>query len=1156
MISTTPPEPGQLVEVRQRHYVVTEVAASALPPDPLGNGHGPQHLVSLSAVEDDALGEELRVVWELEPGARVHERALLPRPDAFDPPARLDAFLDAVRWGAIASADVRHVQAPFRSGIQIEDYQLDPVVRAVAMPRVSLLVADDVGLGKTIEAGLVALELILRHRARRILVVCPASLQIQWRDQMRDKFGLEFRIVDSALLHALRRARGIHANPWTHFPRLITSVDFLKRERPLRLFRDVLPAEGEPAYPRRFDLLIVDEAHNVAPAGSGRYATDSQRTRAVRALVPHFEHKLFLSATPHNGYPESFSALLELLDNQRFARTVRPDPRQLATVMVRRLKSDPEIARDWAGRLRFPPRVLEPLEVAYTDAERRIHAALQRYSTLRQADADDPSERYASEFVLKLLKKRLFSSPEAFAVTLARHRESLAGARRRPAAARPTLGILRRQLEEVEEDYAEDAAYEESTAEAVELATRLFRPPSREEQALLDEMQAWARTAVARPDSKARRLIRWLHETLQPGGRWNDERVIVFTEYRATQRWLQGLLAGERLSGGDRLLTLYGGMDAQERERIKAAFQASPTEAPVRILLATDAASEGIDLQNYCARLIHYEIPWNPNRLEQRNGRIDRHGQRAERVLVYHFVGQGYREHLRGEAVAPDQLESDLEFLARAAEKVEQIREDLGKVGPVIAAQVEEAMLGRRARLDTAAAERAAAPARQMLRFERQLRQRIAELRDRLADTRRELRLAPENVQAVVEVGLELAGQPPLREARVAGLWPDPTGRRHACPVFHLPALKGSWAPCAEGLADPYSGAVRPIVFDHALAEGRDDVVLVHLNHRLVQMCLRLLRAEVWAPTGPRRLARVTARLVPDAALDTPAVVAHARLVVLGGDGQRLHEEIVEAGGTLRGGRFDRRLNEGQLAAALGAALDEEAPAAVQASLAALWPRVEGPLQTALEARLRERARSQERQLAERADREAAEDADFAILQSNFHEPWARAYSSQLETRLNYSPTDCFDTFPFPDASARERDQLSRLGAEYHTHRAETTRRRSLGLTKVYNLFHQPDCRDADIARLRELHVEMDRAVAAAYGWTDLDLGHGFHETKQGVRFTISEAARREVLDRLLRLNHERYAEEVRQGLHEPKNAKAGRRRGAAGAQLALPTGG
>jgi hypothetical protein len=176
---STPPEQGQLVDVRQRRYVVTDMVRSALPLDALRpTDHGGQHLVSLSSVEEDAFGEELQVIWELEPGATVNEQVALPPPTGFDAPERLEAFLDAVRWGAASTADVRNIQAPFRSGIDIEDYQLDPVVRAIQMPRVNLLIADDVGLGKTIEAGMTLLELIIRHRARRVLVVCPAALQV------------------------------------------------------------------------------------------------------------------------------------------------------------------------------------------------------------------------------------------------------------------------------------------------------------------------------------------------------------------------------------------------------------------------------------------------------------------------------------------------------------------------------------------------------------------------------------------------------------------------------------------------------------------------------------------------------------------------------------------------------------------------------------------------------------------------------------------------------------------------------------------------------------------------------------------------------------------------------------------------------------------
>lgn len=223
------PAPGQLARVRGRMWVVGDVLADS---QASLDGRPVQHLVSLVSVEDDATGEELEVVWEIEPGTRVIERAELPEiaSDRLDDPVELDAFLDAVRWGAVTSADQRALQAPFRSGIVIEDYQLEPLVRALRAPRTTLLVADDVGLGKTIEAGLVVQELMLRHRARTALVVCPASLQVQWRDEMREKFGLEFRIVDRQLLGELRRSRGVGANPFAHFPRLIVSIDWLKGE--------------------------------------------------------------------------------------------------------------------------------------------------------------------------------------------------------------------------------------------------------------------------------------------------------------------------------------------------------------------------------------------------------------------------------------------------------------------------------------------------------------------------------------------------------------------------------------------------------------------------------------------------------------------------------------------------------------------------------------------------------------------------------------------------------------------------------------------------------------------------------------------------------------------------------------------------------------
>lgn len=985
-----PPEPSQIVSLRNRSYVVQDVRSCG-PGSPAGSPPSktaPWHHVTLSSVEDDGHGEELEVVWELEAGATVKERSTLPAPTGFDVPSTLDAFLDAVRWGTISQADDKALQAPFRSGIEIEEYQLDPVARALSMPRVNLLIADDVGLGKTIETGLVAQELTLRHRVRSILVVCPSSIQRQWKEEMRDKFGMEFRIIDAELLKDLRRKRGIHTNPWKHFPRLITSIDFLKRERPMRLFRETLPSANEPTYPRKYDLLIVDEAHNVAPSGSSHYAVDSQRTQAIRTLAPHFEHKLFLSATPHNGYRESFTALLELLDNQRFARNIEPNRQQLQAVMVRRLKS--ELEKRWDGSPRFARREVQPLEVAYTQTEREAHQLLKRYTALCLKSAGDaPGGRMAAEFVLKLLKKRLFSSPAAFVTTLEKHVIS----RHAAAAAKISTAGLARQIELLDEDFDDDTSHETATDETVETASRGFGAIASDQGELLRDLRTWAARAAQTPDSKAKALVGWLEQTLKTDGKWNKERVIIFTEYRATQKWLHDLLAAHGFAGNNRLLQIYGGMPLEDREKVKAAFQAHPDDAPVRILLATDAASEGLNLQNHCHRLIHFEVPWNPNRMEQRNGRVDRHGQKATQVDIFHFVGAGFDAKRNQSAHHPGDLEGDLEFLMRAAIKVNTIREDLGKVGPVIAKQVEEAMLGARQNLDTAKAETQAEPARRMLKFERQLQDQLKKLHDQLDATSRELHLDPETVANIVRVGLEIGQQPQLREVQVE------SADRHlpAITAWHLPPLSGSWSACAAGLEHPHTKYIRPIVFDASTARSRDDVVLAHLNHPLVQRCQRLLRAEVWTSGNASKLQRCTARIVADSALSTPAVIAYGRLVVLGADGHRLHEELITAGGTIKEGRFSR-MNVGEVKDSLAAATPNAAPGFIEELLLKLWPKVTEPLLKSLEGRRDERTKNLQSFLDERSDKEAAHlDAVLTELEKSIRAELEAEAPQQLE---------------------------------------------------------------------------------------------------------------------------------------------------------------
>jgi superfamily II DNA or RNA helicase len=920
------PEDGQLAKVRGRWWVVAESRRDSQADL---DARAVQHLVRLVSVEDDATGEELEVVWEIEPGTEIRERAELPAiaADGVDDPVQLDAFLDAVRWGAVTSADQRRLQAPFRAGIDLEDFQLEPLVRALRMPRTTLLIADDVGLGKTIEAGLVVQELLLRHRARTALIVAPAGLQRQWRDEMQEKFGLEFRIVDRELLGQLRRSRGVGANPFAHFPRLIVSIDWLKGELGMRLLREALPPY--PEIPRRYDVLIVDEVHNCAPSGSGtaRYARDSLRTTAIRTLAPHCEHRLFLSATPHNGYENSFAALLELLDPHRFARGILPAQQTIDEVTVRRLKTEITNAD---GTPRFARRSVRMLEVDHPDSERVVHADLTAYAAARaRRVGSNASGVAATDFVTTLLKKRLFSSPAAFLRTLEVHRETLAR-RARPAARPAPPPTVLTQLfadaaDAIDEERAPDGVGD-ATRDALEAAAEAAAgKPSPEEERLLDAMHAWARRAAVTEDARTTELLDWVQEQVAA-----DERVIVFTEYRATQRYLQERLVARGM-GGDLVELLDGTTDDDERERIKRQWQEEKCEFPVRILLATDAASEGISLQRQCHLLAHAEIPWNPNRLEQRNGRVDRHGQPAPEVLVHHCVSAGWK---RGEGRGS--VEGDLDFLARVVQKVEQIREDLGSAGPVIADQVEQAMLGRRQTLDDApvAARRSAT----MIRERRRMDARLAELRDELLSSRDALNLSPESVERVVATALALAGQPSLR----------PLGDGE----FDVPAFTASWARTTIGLEHPaFPGRTRPITFDQERARGRTDVVLAHLGHPLVQRSLGLLRAEVWGSTT--RLHRVSARFA-DGALDRPVALAHGRLVITGATGHRLHEELITAGVRLGGDR----LNVEQVTDAVAAAHPHAASPALRARFMPQLQDGAEQVRAALQARAGDRART------------------------------------------------------------------------------------------------------------------------------------------------------------------------------------------------------
>ena len=641
----TIPRDGSLVEVRGQRWVVSDSSP----------GNDGSMLLTLQSVEDGKYGESLQVIWEVEPGRRALPAGSLPdvTQTGFDPPERLAAFLDSVRWSAVTSADVKTLQAPLRSGVTVEEYQLEPVARAIEAPRVNLLLADDVGLGKTIEAGLVALELLLRHRAKRIMVVCPPGLMVKWQDEMAEKFGLNFTIVDSAQLNQLRRSHGSAANPFRVYLLTIVSLSWLRGAKAERLLHEVIEGDGGK---RPFDLLILDEAHHVAPAApKQRYAVDSQQTKLIRWLAPHFEHRLFLSATPHNGYPESFTALLEIIDDLRFVRGVDPDPVAQGETVIRRMKSQ---ITDDDGNPKFAKRDAQAITVTYPDTERQAHALLNEFAALRRKRLTTKRGRASVNLVTLLLKKRLFSSPRAFAHTVGVYLETVQarsedgerctttrcpnGWRCSSTTSRPTTT---RSCAEAEDD---------ATARSGKIQAELT-DTSEQEISLLKRMEAWAARYENAPDAKAKELITYLKAVCLPDGRhWTNERVVVFTEYRDTQIWLKDLLAQEGMAG-DQVQLLFGGMEQRRREQLRLAFQEPPDQNPVRILLATDAASEGIDLHEHCHRLVNYDIPFNPNKLEQRIGRIDRYGQPADtRGQALHRQGLG-DEHqlLRGRSGVP-----------------------------------------------------------------------------------------------------------------------------------------------------------------------------------------------------------------------------------------------------------------------------------------------------------------------------------------------------------------------------------------------------------------------------------------------------------------------------------------------------------------------
>lgn len=615
---------GDRVLVRDRPWLVKQVNAPA----------GTQAILELFAL-DGARPEGLSVISPPE------EVLQLPNQDIEFDLGLLDSFS---AWSSahrlIGATLIR--EAEILSGVRfgrvaLEAYQLAPTLRLLSKPRPSLLIADDVGLGKTIEAGLAILEFTARGRASRVLIVVPPGLMDQWKDELLDKFSLDFVIIDNAGgLAAAQTDLPAGVNPWDALPRIITSLDFLKKE-----------TVRSRALRKHWDLIIVDEAHALSESGTPENPYRTQRTRLGKALQKSCRGLLLLTATPHNGYAHSYRSLLELVEPTlaTFHGTPENLQRRMDGARIRRMKS--QIVRrfpDGHDEPVFPERHVAGIPVvdlAETEKELLKKVAAYCSKTARQASDTDDAELIG--FAMQIIKKRALSSRAALSKTVDYRLESL---RREEAREEPPS---RSEVRELRADLPLGEAAAERTARRI-----LRSAVPRDERRRKSEIGAL--TAIRRvigklpaADPKIEALINELKSVIAKDP---SEKVIVFTEYRDTLEAIR-LRIDEEPNFSGRYVLFHGGLS----RKIRLAREVQFEQPGSRILLATDSASEGLNLQRTCRRVIHFELPWNPNRLEQRNGRVDRYGQKREPIIRYLFY--------------PDSPEDDV--LHRLVEKIKEM---------------------------------------------------------------------------------------------------------------------------------------------------------------------------------------------------------------------------------------------------------------------------------------------------------------------------------------------------------------------------------------------------------------------------------------------------------------------------------------------------
>jgi len=499
------------------------------------------------------------------------------------------------------------------------------------LPRIRFLIADDPGAGKTIMAGLIIKELKLRNLIKRILIVVPGHLKDQWRRELNERFKENFVVVDRGFVDA-----HYGENVWMKENQIITSIDFAKRD-------EILPSITAA----HFDLVIVDEAHKMSAYVYGDKTQKTSRYRLGEIISRNSDHLLFLTATPHKGDPENFRLFLDLLEPGFFAtsemlqQSIRNKDNPL---FIRRMKED---LKDFNGEPLFLPRHIKTLKFNLSEKEKYLYNEVSRYVKEQYNKALAKEKRRNIAFALVILQRRLASSTYALLNSLERRKAKLEELEKK---ADDKIKIESRifDFEEIE-DLSEDERWkEEELWETLSVAEN--KEELRKEIQTLNNLIEKARIIVK---EEGEVKLKELKKTLDKlNKKYPNKKIIVFTESRDTLEYLEKRIR----HWGYSVVTIHGGMKLEQRIEAEKIFKNEK-----QVLVATEAAGEGINLQ-FCNLMINYDIPWNPNRLEQRMGRIHRYGQQNE-VFVFNLVAQDTREG---------------EVLSRIFDKLEEIKNTLG----------------------------------------------------------------------------------------------------------------------------------------------------------------------------------------------------------------------------------------------------------------------------------------------------------------------------------------------------------------------------------------------------------------------------------------------------------------------------------------------